>query len=152
MSDTFPSIDLSTISADYASRKFRLGLVGKPGTGKTWSMMSFPKPHTILDYDNKLSQHYGKSGYNIIPMWNNKWLKEKYPVKLCKDKIKASVRDITIDWLETHGEHLDPNSTLGFDSWTFFQQALDEQLDNEPPKNKWGKEDGYAWWLEKGKD
>lgn len=74
-------------------------LVGKPKTGKTLSACTFPRPTTILNFDNSVEsiQHTtGKDGKLLIPDW-----KDIKVIPFCKD----SVYDLDFDSSTKIGQH-----------------------------------------------
>ena len=140
----------------YPASPTRLLLIGLPGTGKTFSAMTFPNP-VVCDLDNKLSgyrKHKPEEKFLAIPFWN-----VDFVVKECKmsnagpgktnlASLPPNTRDAFKYWLIEEGVKLTKDYTLIVDSWTSLQTAFDLQskAPHEIVYGKTGQEDGFAFW------
>lgn len=126
--------------------QIRLGLVGKPATGKTYSALTFPKP-VCFDADNGLTEHAGKD-IVVIPFHSNDWI---CSYKDGKYKAKPPYSDplrlnAALDWMREEAIKLEADQTLLVDSWSALQSAFDTQIWAIPYITKKGTSDEYAPW------
>jgi len=121
-----PPKDTSQIVKSEDDGYVRIGIVGEPGVGKTTAALTFPKP-IYLDFDRNLP-----AGVDCVPFWNP---------AVC-DKLAPRMGHIQLGpppnvfgaltaWLSREGPRVDPGSTIIFDSWSTFQNMLDEQITHE---------------------
>lgn len=117
--------------------QIRLLLQGAPGSGKTYSALTFPNP-LVINFDKKLGAHRGRTDVNEIDFCDPAVYGKYAPLR----------KDAIIKFLLSDGAKLSDEQTLIIDSWTTFQAAYDV----EAPvvySTRTGKEDGQAWWGEK---
>lgn len=124
----------------------RLMLMGYPGTGKTWSALTFPNP-VVLNLDRGLSAHIGKKIIEI-PLYDIALIDAL--AKRSFQTAPPNARDAVKHWLVNEAQKLEADQTLIVDSWTTLQNAFDLQTKLEPVySTKTGKEDTYAFWARK---
>lgn len=127
--------------------KIRLGLQGAPGTGKTWSAMTFPNV-IVADFDDNLNAHRGKPDIRSV-RFHDKDFMLTYANGKFKSKEKGTPhnrRDALLHWLEHEGTKLMPGQTLVLDSWTSIQAAFDAQQVLEPKLTRGGQVDDFHFW------
>ena len=95
-----PSGSIS-LASETSKQQIRLGIQGYPGTGKSWSMTTFPNL-IVCDTDRGLGAHAGNDTILVEQLWKTD------RVDLLKDKLIA--------WLEREAMKLTNQQTLGFDS------------------------------------
>jgi len=133
----------------------RLGIIGVPGSGKTFAALTAPNP-IVADLDNKLAG-YIKSNpehkFPILPFWNKKFVVETLGVKnhgnTNDDRFPHNIRDAFKKWLATEACKLSSEQTLIVDSFTNLNDGFDiqSQLDWEKVYSpKTGQEDVFAFW------
>lgn len=120
---------------------WRIGIQGSPGTGKTWSALTFPNP-IVMDLDNKLNAHSTNPNIYIVPIWNQEWRNKFVPPR--NPSKPTSKHFATKKWLEQEAQKLSREQTLILDSWTMLQNAFDAET--EPIFNKAHEEDTWAFW------
>lgn len=133
----------------------RLGIQGAPGTGKTYAAVdTFPNP-IVLDFDNALHDHYGKS-INRIPFWDKNFVLNKMEWITGKGEKRIGIplkphgipdrREAFKQWLKSYIGEFSPEQTIILDSWTFLQDAFDAVTWAEPAYTKRGEIDDFAPW------
>jgi hypothetical protein len=140
----------------------RLGIIGVPGAGKTWSALSFPNP-VYVDFDNKTKGWRSSNPDKtppVLPFWNKDFVVNQLGIKnyrapgqntytINKDEYTHNVRDAFKKWLTEEAVKLTPEQTLIIDSFSslndFFdiQSKLPWEIVYSP---KTGQEDGFAFW------
>jgi len=134
----------------------RLGIQGAPGTGKTWSALTFPNP-IIWNLDNKLQGYLEANPTSIIPVVNptreliagqlriSNRLAEKKPDD---PNYPINIRDGFKRWLDVIGPELKPEQTLIIDSWSSLMNWFEIQttLPWEIAYTRTGEEDGFKYW------
>lgn len=133
---------------EHQTKTWRVGIQGPPGSGKTWAALTFPSP-IVMDFDNKLGRHSERKDVLRIPFWNNAFVLKEFGTKYKTNSNKASIRDAAIKFLLTEAIKLDATQTLVFDSWTFFQDAIDMQHHDEPVLNRQNEVDSFKFWSRK---
>jgi len=130
-------------------RQIRLGLQGDPASGKTTSALTAPNP-VILNFDNNIAL----PGVQTIPFWDPEFINGleggKFKAKLAGRM--PNRRDALLWFLEKEGFKYTSEQTLVLDSWTFVQNAFDEEpsgFQGESRLTKDGKEDPFAFWGQK---
>ena len=119
---------------------FRVGIQGRPKTGKTWSALTFPNPF-ILDIDNNIPHnHPGFSTVKTAPFWNDEWIKTNIP------RASGIKHNALIQWLKVEGPKFTPEQTIILDSATFLGNYFDAYFQNNPVYSSKGVEDKYAPW------
>jgi len=130
-----------------------LGLQGAPGTGKTYSALTFPNP-IVLDIDNGLTK-FGGSDLNSIPIHSFEWCCD-----YCDGKFKPRKDGQTPDrmsiiehFLMQDALRMTGEQTIIIDSWSSLQDAFDqEQLlphRRATRMSRAGEEDKFKFWDEK---
>jgi len=157
MSELYIPPDTYTLEHAYSSQ-VRLGIYGRPGSGKTWAALTFPNP-VVLNLDNKLGAHLGRKDVTVVPLndpeyiWNVlKVSNEPYKYgrhSTNNPKLPSNRRDAVIKWLSEHGAKLIPEQTLILDSWTSLQNSFHEQQDLEPAYTAQNKVNDFHPWMEK---
>lgn len=138
----------------------RLGILGAPGEGKTWSGLTFPNP-IVLNLDNKLGGYQAAHPESTIKVVN---FDENLVVNILKcsnmgfnkpnnPQYPLNVRDAVKKWLTQFGPTLGSDSTLILDSWSTLQNKFDgqSQLPHEIVVSRSGEEDKFAFWRLKQK-
>src|SRR5512139_265866 len=124
---------------------FRVGIQGRPKTGKTWSALTFPNPF-ILDIDNNIPRnHPAFKNVRTAPFCNVEWIRTNFP--------KANgVKHIAIaQWLMAEGNKFGVDQTLILDSVTFLGNYFDAYYQEHPIYSGKGVEDKFAPWRYKVK-
>ena len=122
-------------------QQIRLGIQGFPGTGKTWSALTFKNP-VVINLDRGLGAHQGRTDVIEIPMYN-------YKMSGGKDKLK----DFLIKWIETEGMKLDVDQTLVIDGLSSIETSyhLWFAVNQHSFITKQGRVDDFAEWQVKKK-
>lgn len=121
--------------------QIRLGIQGFPGSGKTWSALTFPNP-IVFNLDKGLGAHFGREDVTEIPIYEDEYCKKIYPsYKGIADK--KSVIEI---WFNTIGPKLEEDQTLVFDGGTGLQRIYHKWYEANPTITKQGKVDDYGEW------
>jgi hypothetical protein len=148
--------DTSTPLNELPTQPIRLGLLGAPGVGKTWSSLSFPNP-LIWNLDNKLQAYQTVHPGAVIPVINptreliagilkiSNRLAEK---KADDPNYPPNVIEGFKKWLDVFGPELLPNTTLIIDSWSSLMNWFEIQLEHswEKAYTRSGEEDGFKYW------
>ena len=130
-----------------------LGLQGAPGTGKTYSALTFPNP-IVLDIDNGLTR-FGGTDLTTVPVFDHDWCcnlaNGKYKPK--KQGQTPDRMSIIEDFLLEEAMKMSDQQTLIIDSWSSLQDAFDQEQ-NLPHRvvkrmTKTGEEDKFKFWDEK---
>lgn len=116
--------------------QIRLGLLGKPGTGKTTAALKFPNP-LILDKDRKCP-----AGVKAVPFYD-----PAFELKHAdKDLARSGVRSAVINWLNR--SKIPADYTLILDSYTMWMNDFDRWADKVAPvvffSKKKNEVDGFA--------
>ncbi|CAK0776661.1 hypothetical protein CCP2SC5_740010 [Azospirillaceae bacterium] len=112
----------------------RVLLQGSPGTGKTYSALTFPFP-LIVDFDHKCPV-----GVPSLPFWDKDWcVAEAKRLGLPVIQNVVHKKELFQKWLEVEGPKFRSGQTLIFDSWTSLQ---DEVLRYFNDTKTWIKEKG----------
>lgn len=146
------SHDLSTRTTPHV----RLGIMGEPGSGKTWSAaLTFPNP-VICDFDNNLEGVRKELRANpdkydpvtIMPFWDANFRASfiKGNKTATAQKIQNNARDVFAFWLAKYHRKFTSDQTLIIDSWTMLQNSFDVQQHLEPEMNRDGTINGFAFW------
>ena len=134
----------------------RLGIMGYPGSGKTWSAaLTFPNP-VICDFDNNLERVRKEARQrdlpiHVVPFWDGQFRKQfaanNKPAKGGpKAKLPQNTRDVFAYWLAKNYREFTPEQTLIVDSWTMLQNSFDVQQHKEPEYTQDGKINSFAFW------
>ena len=132
--------------SDLKGGQVRIGLMGYPFTGKTWSALTFPNP-VVLNLDNKLGAHSNREDVIVLPFSDGAFC-DMYSKRISAAH-PPNVRNALKKWLQTEGLKLDKEQTLIIDSWTMLQNWFDIQEALEPVYTKEGKLDDFASWANK---
>lgn len=131
-----------------ANAKLMVALLGRSGSGKTTSALTFPNP-IVLDLDGNLIGHRGKD-IPTIPIYDEAYVVDVLKVgPKKKPEHSANRRDAVLKWLTSEGRKLTAKQTLVVDSWTTLQDAFDTQTNYEPAYTKQGQIDEFAFWAQK---
>jgi hypothetical protein len=137
---------------DMTASPLRIALQGAPGTGKTWSAMSFPLP-CVIDFDNKLGAHRSRPDVIVLPFHDNNWLRENVYKNLKLSSPMAfeargeiNRANIFLMWLKENASKFEPDQTLILDSWTMLQNNFDSYGRATPEIGKDGKVDKFEFW------
>lgn len=123
----------------------RVGLQGWPGTGHTHSSLTFPNPF-VLDFDNKLAAHYGKTIPNI-PFWDGDYVSKVLGFPPPRPGKNPCRQKALVNFLKTEAPKFNNNQTIILDSWTAIQEAIDCYNDDCPViSKKTGELDEFAFW------
>lgn len=122
---------------------FRVGLQGRPKTGKTWSALTFPNPF-VIDIDNNIPRNHPAFGLvQTAPIWNEDWTKQHFP------RAGGVKHHIVGQWLATEGRKFGTNQTLILDSITLLGNYFDAYYQNNPVYSSKGVLDKWFAWREK---
>ena len=128
----------STLPTKYTI--FRVGLQGRPKTGKTWSALTFPNPF-IVDIDNNIPRNHPQfENLHTAPLWNDEWIKNNLP------RASGIKHNALIQWLKAEGPKFKENQTIILDSITFLGNYFDAYYQNNPVYSGKGVEDKFAPW------
>lgn len=132
--------------------KIRLLLQGPPGSGKTFSAMTFPNP-IVIDLDDGLTAFTGKD-IPVIPFCQHdfvcSYLKQYLPAKLTAMHTAAQPnrRDAILHFMKHEAIKLTEDQTLIIDGITGFETALAQQEMWEPKMTKENKvDDRHPWQM-----
>jgi len=117
-----------------AITQIRLGLIGKPGAGKTTAALTFPNP-LVLDRDKKLPPG---AAVKSIPFYNTAFSKKF-----------GGDREALVNFLTKEApSKIPPNMTMIIDSWTMFMNCFDLWADSVSTSMFWSAKknevDGFA--------
>jgi len=139
-------------------KKFRIGIQGFPGTGKTGASLTFPNP-LILHFDDTdlkgliqsipaLQDLFKDKEPPHVPFYSEKFVVETLAEPLVGPVRLVNRRDAFVKWLGKENTKFTPDSTLILDSWTSMQDAFDAITFHESQKvySKGGDENFYAPW------
>lgn len=133
--------------SDLKGGQVRIGLMGYPFTGKTWSALTFPNP-VVLNLDNKLGAHSNREDVIVLPFSDGAFC-DQYSKRVSASH-PPNVRNAVKKWLQTEGLKLEADQTLVIDSWTMLQNWFDIQETIEPQYSvSTGKVDEFAAWASK---
>src|SRR5947207_118056 len=104
--------------------QLRVGLMGDPGTGKTYSALTFPNP-ILAEFDHGLTAFCGKD-ITVIPFYDSSWVTE-YGFPRKDNTKQPNRRNAFIKWLNTEAIKLEEGQTLIIDSWTSVINAFWDQ-------------------------
>jgi hypothetical protein len=133
-----PPNSLTLDKAPLAQR--RVGIQGFPGTGKTWSALTFPNP-IVINIDRGLGAHHGRKDVIELPFYDKEFCKKIYPAY--PDRLK----EVVLTWLNTYAHKLTKDQTLIFDGLTAIDSAYHTDWKKYPAYSKGsGKVDDWAEW------
>ena len=123
----------------------RILIQGIPGTGKTYSALTFPNP-LVVNFDNKLPRD---RSINQIPFHTIEYMRSLYKT-YGADPANLNLRDAFRMWLEKEMPKIDAkNTTLIIDSWTMVSNATVTQCMKErKPSKQTGELDSRQAWGE----
>lgn len=121
-----PPVNTSQVVKSEDDGFLRIGLVGEPGVGKTTAALTFPNP-IYLDFDRNLPPNV-----DCVPFWNPAVCDRLAP-RLGHLQLAPppNVFGALVAWLAREGPRIQPGSTIILDSWSTFQNMLDEQIQHE---------------------
>ena len=140
------------------NRRLFVGLIGAPGTGKTWGALTFPNPY-VVDFDGGLVRHYGKD----IPTLRLYSVEECDRLKVPREIVNSRVpnssaktvlynkRDFFYNWIKEEGPKFEEGQTLIIDSLSALEVAYNQWTDPEvhPRLSKKGEIDEFFFWTYK---
>jgi hypothetical protein len=103
MNNLYTPPGCTNLASSTHKQQIRLGIQGFPGTGKTWSALTFNNP-IVINLDRGLGAHQGRADVIEVPFYDRKF---------CTDK--CGVKDHIIEWLDSEGMKLTPDQTLVID-------------------------------------
>jgi len=103
MPNIYTPPNCTTLAQSKTQPQIRLGIQGFPGTGKTWSALTFPNP-IVLNLDRGLGAHTDRSDVIEIPFYLTSF-----------SGSRVDLKDRLVDWLEKEGRKLTSDQTLVFD-------------------------------------
>ena len=126
--------------------QIRLGLQGAPGSGKTFSALTFPNP-IVVDFDGGLVSHAGRD-IPVIPFHSHEWMQTYAGGNFKADAPgRQPSRHLALKhWLNSEGQKLSADQTLIIDSLTTLTNAMANYLDVHPFYTKNGQVDDFAPW------
>jgi hypothetical protein len=142
------------------SPKYRVGIQGAPGTGKTFAAATFPDPH-FLELENTLDdaaagiQHHlgiDVSTIKRIKFFNDDWVRQYCKTAGIGVVELAGVvnkRDAIKHWILNKGKTIPITSSLILDTWTTLQIFFDQMTVLQPSYTKKGEIDEFAFWDKK---
>lgn len=117
--------------ADNFEHQYRILIQGPPGSGKTYSALTFPNP-VVGNHDRGLVAHQGRKDVTEIPFYDPSFAKpnrlEKYKAFLRTEMLKLEAEQTYID-----------------DSWTSIQDSFDESTPASFSSST-GREDKFVFW------
>lgn len=129
-----------TLDKVTAKQQIRLGIQGYPGTGKTWSALTFNNP-IVLNLDRGLGAHAGRADVIEVPFYNPSF------------GTKEQIKDKLITWLDVQGKQISDEQTLVIDGLSSLEVAYHTWFTanerNFLTTN--GKVDAFAEWQVKKK-
>jgi hypothetical protein len=131
-----------TLEVQTGRAQIRLGLQGFPGTGKTWSALTFNNP-IVANTDRGLGAHQGRKDVVDVPFYDIKFAGRP-----------ETAKDVLIRWLETEAIKLTNEQTLVWDSLTATEVLYHLWFrDNEQKLayTKNGQKDSFVEWSLKTK-
>lgn len=145
MSDIYKPSNSRQLSDANAEQQIRLGIQGYPGTGKTWSALSFPNP-VVINLDRGLGAHVGRQDVIEIPMYDTTFCKT-----LDNQYNPSRLKDVLVKWLDVEGRQLTANQTLVIDGNTGVQNAYHKwfQVNQMLFLTKSGTVNDFAEWTVK---
>jgi len=120
----------------------RLMLQGMPGSGKTWSSLTFPDP-IVINLDRGLGAHTGRTDVTEVPFYNPSFVDSIYP--RTHKTAPPNKRDALLKWLGTEAHKLSAQQTLVLDGSTGIQNAFETEYALAPVMSK-GVPDNFAPW------
>lgn len=126
----------------------RVGLMGRSGSGKTTSALTFPNP-IVADIDGNLSGHVKRDDVVVLKFTDPEWIKKELKFSYNANIIKYPIKDAFLWFLKNEASKLTESQTLVVDSWTTLQTAFDQQRILEPKYSKDGSVNDFAFWADK---
>lgn len=134
-----PPGSLSLSRADFKAQ-IRMGEQGFPGTGKTYSALTFPNP-IVANVNRGLGAHAGRSDVIELPFCDPDFNKRYSPSEPTNIKIGFET------WLATEAPKLTINQTLVVDALTDLESAYHTHWNGHKVYSKSsGKVDDFAEW------
>ena len=124
--------------------QIRLGIQGFPGSGKTWSGLTFPNP-VVANCDRGLGAHFGRADVTEIPFYDPEFCKSQMAVKGA-NYFPHMLKDIITRWLEKEAPLLTPDQTLVWDGNTGMQNAYHRWYEKNKVITSDGSHDSRAEW------
>lgn len=125
----------------------RIGLMGRSGSGKTFSALTFPNP-VVADIDGNLSGLMSKENVSVLQFTSKDWIRDKLGFKYNANTVLYPIKDAFLYFLKGDAQKLQASQTLIVDSWTTLQIAFDQQRTLEPKYNN-GVINDFAFWADK---
>jgi len=133
----------NSITLDKAKpQQIRLGLQGYPGTGKTWSSLTFPNP-IVLDIDRGLGAHLGRNDVVQVPFYDPEFVKTIIPTQ------GYNIRDALTYWIDKEGRKLEADQTLILDGISGIESNYHFMWRKQPTLTKTGVIDDRDEWTKK---
>lgn len=120
--------------------QIRLGIQGYPGTGKTWSALTFPNP-IVVNLDRGLGAHSGREDVIEVPFWDTDFCKSEM-----QNYTPSKLKDLLLIWLHKNGGKLTSEQTLVWDGGTTTQNAYHVWYADNRVITSSGKEDDFGSW------
>jgi len=134
------SVELST----QAMPQIRLLLLGRPGTGKTFSVCTTFPGIIVADFDNGLtSADIRKLGILSMPFYDMDWIKKNFPNS--GDRAASAFKA----WLNNEARKLEKDQTLFIDSLSALDDSFHIETEKLAPAGKSGERDGFFVWNQK---
>lgn len=147
---TLPSdiyIPPGSIPLDKVDHNFqlRLGIQGMPGTGKTFSAVSFPNP-AVVSFDRGLISHMGRKDVIEIPFYDEKFV-DKIHLRDGSSQ-PPNRKEAFTDWLQINSSKFTVSQTLIIDGGTGIQSSYHSwyRANEGNFLTKEGKIDKYIQW------
>jgi len=146
MSDIYTPEGASSLDKDTSNPQIRLGLQGYPGTGKTWSALTFPNC-VVANFDKGLVAHRGRKDVVQVPFWDGAYCDSI--IQRDGQEAPPNRRDAFLVFLAREASKLVTEQTLVIDSNRQIEMAFHTQYKLNPVLTKKGKEDGFEEFFQK---
>lgn len=104
--------------------RLKIAIMGKPKSGKSWLAATAPKPIRYYDFDNRKESLAGKSGLSVIS-----------PPELTMLAVESDLSIMKAAKLRiAKGENVALPTTVVFDSVTFMNRAMEEEIFRQDSK------------------
>lgn len=144
MPELYTPLNCYTLNQLKSVPQIRLGIQGYPGSGKTFSGLTFPNP-VVANCDRGLGAHFGREDVIEVPFYDHEFCKTMMAVKGA-NYFSHMLKDIVYKWLETEAVKLTPDQTLVWDGNTGTQNAFHKWYEKNKVITSSGEHDSRAEW------
>ena len=132
--------------------KLLVGIIGEPGTGKTYAAATFPNPY-FVDLDGSLTKlAMEKRDISCLPLHSYDFcMSAKIPFEDVGQTTKFRIfnkRDWFYNWMKNEGPKFEADQTLVIDSLSSWEVAYNQWTDPDihPRYSKKGEVDDFYFW------